>query len=107
MAIDRSRLMPFSEKDIPPLGGEISLYDEPEILDAARDAGVALRIMLDEAEADRAKVAAGLGVSEEYLARAEQGELVEITHDGHLIDIAPTLLIRVARLLGRKDIPVP
>jgi predicted transcriptional regulator len=60
----------------------------------------------------QAKVSVGhlaeqLGMPVDDIKKAERGQLVERSEDGRLIDFSASLLVRVARLLDAKSIPLP
>jgi DNA-binding transcriptional regulator YiaG len=78
-----------------------------QFLDAAQDAGICLEMMRQAAKLKIEVLAERLGMSPDDLQKAEKGQLVEHSGDGRLIDFPAALLIRVARLTGRKSIPLP
>lgn len=100
---DITRYIPFTMDDLPMADDA----DDRAVLDAAQDAGIALKMMREEADWSLEKLADVLSLSKDYLGSAEAGQLVEITADGRFIDMSSTLLVRVARATGHKSIPLP
>lgn len=99
-AITDDRLKPFKPQDLRRDG-------DRDIYDAAQDAGVALKRMRKAAGYRLGTLADLLGLPTADLKKAEAGQLVVRGEDGRLIDCAPLLLIRVARLTKQKSIPLP
>jgi ribosome-binding protein aMBF1 (putative translation factor) len=81
--------------------------EHDELLDAAQDAGICLRMMRKAAKLEVKDLAERLGMRPEDLRKAEKGQLVERGSDGRLIDFPAALLIRVARLTDQKSILLP
>jgi hypothetical protein len=121
MTVSADRLKPFNPKIRPLAAGRTDSGPEREpenaeipalrtlglLLDAAQDAGIALRMLRDAAKMEIGDLAERLGMRLEDLEKAERGQLVERSRDGRLIDFSAALLVRVARVTKQESIPLP
>jgi hypothetical protein len=98
MAISSDRLKPFPD--------DLRRQRTP-ILDAAQEAGTCLRMMQEAREWKKEALAPKLGISVDELTLAENGQFVERTSDGRLIDFPAALLVLAARIIGVDKIPLP
>jgi hypothetical protein len=98
MAISADRLRPFPD--------DLRRPRRP-LLDAAMQAGICLRMMRESREWKIEDLAPRVGISVDELTMAENGQLVERTSDGRLVDFPAALLIRAARVMGLTSIPLP
>lgn len=76
-------------------------------LEAAQDAGIALKTMRKAAGLTVPRLADLIGMSVEDLKRAEAGQLVKPGKDGELLDVLGALLVFVARVTDQDAIPLP
>jgi hypothetical protein len=104
MILDSDRLKAFEPKARAKTAGA---SDDPRVIEAAQDAGIAMKMMRKARKLRLGVLAEQIGMRAEDLRRAEAGQLVERSEDGRLIDCPGALLVLVARLTDHKFIPLP
>jgi DNA-binding transcriptional regulator YiaG len=105
MMLESGRLKPFDPNALRRKNQPHA--ENPRLLEAAQDAGLALKMMRKAAKLTVGHLADMLGMPTEDLKKAEAGQLVERSHDGRVIDAPGALLVLVARLTDHKFIPLP